>query len=133
MDRLAELKLKYQSVINLLEQNDARISKIELRNDKLYLEATCGSQLVKNAILDQVRSIDPEASDLDGRLTIDENLVHPTVRIYTVKQGDSLWKIAQEFLGNGALFPRIIAANPGRLKDTSSVIHPGDVLRIPEK
>jgi nucleoid-associated protein YgaU len=45
--------------------------------------------------------------------------------------GDSLWKIAQEFYGNGALFPKIIAANPDKLKNEHSIIHPGDELRIP--
>ena len=38
---------------------------------------------------------------------------------------------AQNELGNGARYPEIIAANPDRLKDEHSVIHPGDVLIIP--
>jgi len=45
---------------------------------------------------------------------------------------DSLWKIAAKFYGNGAQFPKIIAGNPGKLKDEKSVIHPGDVLNIPK-
>ena len=50
-----------------------------------------------------------------------------------MEASDSLWKIAQKFLGNGAQFPRIIAANPGKLKDEKSVIHAGDKLKIPPK
>ena len=46
-------------------------------------------------------------------------------------QSDSLWKIAQKFYGNGSVFKRIIEANPDKLEDENSVIHPGDELKIP--
>lgn len=46
---------------------------------------------------------------------------------YTVKQGDSLWAIAAQFLGNGVKYPSIMEANG--LK--SAAIYPGQVLRIP--
>jgi nucleoid-associated protein YgaU len=42
-----------------------------------------------------------------------------------------LWKIAQEQLGNGSLYPKIVEANPDTLADEHTVIHPGDVLNIP--
>lgn len=65
-----------------------------------------------------------------------DNLQDPSlpapVRTYTVVAGDSLWKIAQKHYGNGAQYPKIISANPGKLKDEKSIIHPGDVLVAPE-
>jgi nucleoid-associated protein YgaU len=64
-------------------------------------------------------------------LGVDSSLPVPK-KLYTVEKGDSLWKIAAEQLGNGTLYPKIIAANPERLKDEKSVIHPGDVLVIPD-
>lgn len=46
---------------------------------------------------------------------------------YTVKKGDSLWKIAQEQLDNGARYKEIVNAN-GLINNT---IHPGDKLIMP--
>lgn len=46
---------------------------------------------------------------------------------YTVKSGDSLWKIAQSVLGNGNRYKEIMALNG--LKSTT--IRKGDVLKLP--
>lgn len=46
---------------------------------------------------------------------------------YVVQQGDSLWAIAQRFLGNGIKYPSIMELNG--LK--SAAIYPGQVLQIP--
>ncbi len=78
--------------------------------------------------------MDSSFGDLACDLAVDSSLPMPApdVKEYEVVGGDSLWKIAAHFYGNGAEYPKIIAGNPGRLKDEHSVIHPGDVLVIPE-
>lgn len=48
-------------------------------------------------------------------------------KTYIVKRGDSLWKIAQEQLGNGARYKEIVNIN----NLTNNTIHPGDKLTIP--
>jgi nucleoid-associated protein YgaU len=53
-------------------------------------------------------------------------------KIYTVRPGDSLWTIAERVFGNGEEFPKLIAANPGKVKHRNSVVLPGDRLVIPE-
>lgn len=50
-------------------------------------------------------------------------------KTYTVKSGDSLWAIAAAKLGNGARYTEIKKLN--NLK--SDTIHPGQVLRLPNK
>lgn len=52
-------------------------------------------------------------------------------RTYTVKPGDTLGKIAQEFYGSASKYPKIFEANQPMLKDPDK-IYPGQVLRIPE-
>ena len=51
-----------------------------------------------------------------------------TTKTYTVKTGDTLWDIAQTLLGNGARYKEIVSLNNLH----SSIIYPGQVLKIPE-
>lgn len=48
----------------------------------------------------------------------------------TVKKGDTLSKIAQEYLGNANFYHQIFEANRPMLKDPDEIF-PGQVLRIP--
>lgn len=51
-----------------------------------------------------------------------------TPRTHTVKSGESWWSIAADELGNGTRYEELAAYNGMTSK---SVIHPGDVLKIP--
>ena len=53
----------------------------------------------------------------------------PTTDTYTVKQGDSLWQIAQAKLGSGWKWPDIANANDIKFPYT---IYPGEKLKIPK-
>ncbi|MEO8027951.1 MAG: LysM peptidoglycan-binding domain-containing protein [Bryobacteraceae bacterium] len=134
MDRFDELKLKYQSVLNLVQQKGVVLAHLHVDNDKLLIQGAAPSEDIKNDIWNQIKLVDSSFGDLVCDLSIDSNLPQPggDVKEYEVKKGDSLWKIAAEFYGNGAEYPKIIAGNPGRLKDEKSVIHPGDILVIPD-
>jgi LysM repeat protein len=50
---------------------------------------------------------------------------------YTVRRGDSLWKIAEEHLGDGMRFREIVALNQAVLPPNPDFIDPGMVLRLP--
>lgn len=134
MDRFDELKLKYQSVLNLIQQNGTRLANLHLEGNKLFVKGAAPSEDAKNAIWNQIKLVDSSYGDLTCDISVDSSLAPPppAQKTYTVKAGDSLWRIAETQLGNGTLYPKIIAANPGRLKDEKSVIHPGDVLVIPD-
>lgn len=56
----------------------------------------------------------------------------PEAIMYTVKKGDTLWKIAENHYGKGqgAKYPEIVKANTPPVKNPD-LIQPGWVLRIP--
>lgn len=49
---------------------------------------------------------------------------------YTVVKGDSLWKIAKKYYGDGSKYPTIYQANTDKIKNPN-LIYPGQVLTIP--
>lgn len=50
---------------------------------------------------------------------------------HLVTPGQSLWAIAQQWYGDGALWPRLYEANRDQLSNPN-LIYPGQVLRIPQ-
>jgi hypothetical protein len=54
----------------------------------------------------------------------------PRFRQYTIQSGDTLWGIAQRFLGNGGRWPEIYRASSLRSGDPN-LIFPGEVVNIP--
>lgn len=52
-------------------------------------------------------------------------------RTYTVAAGDNLSKIAKKFYGNADKWKKIFEANRDTIKNPD-LIHPGQVLKIPE-
>lgn len=52
-------------------------------------------------------------------------------KTYTVVSGDSLWKIAKQFYGNGAQYTKIYEANQGTIGGNPNLIYPGQVFTIP--
>jgi nucleoid-associated protein YgaU len=67
-------------------------------------------------------------AQVDDRMMVDNP--EPPAKMYTVKSGDSLSKIAKEFYGDAMKYPVIFEANKPMLKDPDK-IYPGQVLRIP--
>ena len=130
---LEVVKAKYQRVIDLAKAQNCKLHNVHIEGEKLLIKADAPNDDVKNAVWNKAKEVDPVHADLTLDITIDPTLPAPAadVKRYTVVGGDSLWKIAQEHLGNGSRYPEIITANPGKLKDEKTVIHPGDVLIIP--
>lgn len=61
---------------------------------------------------------------------LDKEVDRASLRQYTVKKNDSLWKIAQSELGDGNRWKEIYELNKGLIKDSSKLI-PGKTIFIP--
>jgi nucleoid-associated protein YgaU len=130
-DRFAELKAKYQSVLNFIQQQqNTQLQNVNMEGDKLLIRANAPSQDVKNKIWDQIKLVDPNSPDLIADIQAPAAAAAaaaaggaPTsgARKYTVKPGDSLSKISQEFYGNANHFMKIFEANKDKLPDPDKV------------
>lgn len=54
-----------------------------------------------------------------------------TETTYTVKSGDTLWRIAKKYLGDGSRWPQLYEANRSVVGSNPNLIYPGQVLTIP--
>ncbi|WP_110241674.1 LysM peptidoglycan-binding domain-containing protein [Nocardioides gilvus] len=52
--------------------------------------------------------------------------------LYTVKRGDSLWRIAEERLGDGARYVELVELNRDVLNGRPDFLLPGTVLKVPK-
>ncbi len=55
----------------------------------------------------------------------------PEPRFYTIKDGDTLWAIAQEYYNDGNKYTQIVEANLEVIKDADK-IYAGQTIRVPE-
>ncbi len=72
----------------------------------------------------------PDVIEVGQELVLPAGASKPDARIYEVKAGDSLSKIAQEMYGQASRWEEIFQANKDQIKDPA-MIHPGQKLRIP--
>jgi nucleoid-associated protein YgaU len=130
MADLEQLKLKYGSVLNYINQSGVRLTHVHIQDNKLYVEGAAATEAIKNHIWDQVKLVDPSFSDLTLNITVDPSLA-PKQQTYTVAAGDSLSKIAKQFYGNPNSYMKIFEANKDKLNDPNA-IKVGQQLVIPE-
>jgi len=134
MADLEQLKQKYASVLNLINQAGVRLSHLHVQDNKLFLQGAAGSEAIKNRVWDQIKLVNPAADDILCDLTVDPSLApapSPRAKTYTVAAGDSLSKIAKNFYGNPGQYMKIFEANKDKLSDPDK-IKVGQELVIPE-
>jgi nucleoid-associated protein YgaU len=101
----------------------------EERDGKLYFKGTVKNQDEANRIWDAIKTVPDWRNDIIGEIKVAPQAA-PPLATYTVKQGDTLSKIAKEHLGNAANYMAIFEANRDQLTDPDT-IKPGQVLKIP--
>jgi hypothetical protein len=142
---LETLKQKYQRVIDMAPQIGIHLQNINMQGDKLLIRGEAPTPEIKNRIWEQIKSIDPNYSDLIADFSINPSLPAPQAQptmaagagagggsstTYTVQPGDTLSKISQQFYGKSGEYMRIFEANRDQLKNPDQ-IRPGQELKIP--
>lgn len=145
MDRLEELKNKYQAALRTIQQRGVVLSHLHVQDNKLFIQGAAPSEAIKNEVWNQIKTADPQYSDLTCDLKVDSSLPQPQAaaaaagasgggagggRTYTVKSGDTLSKIAKEFYGNANDYNKIFEANKDQLSSPDR-INVGQELKIP--
>ncbi len=136
--RLNQLKQKYQSVLTAIQSQGIQLEHQHVQDNKLFLQGKAPSEQAKNNVWNAIKAVDPTYSDLTAEFDVDPTIAaaapapDPSAKeqTYTVKAGDSLSKISQEFYGHANAYQKIFEANRDQLSDPDH-IRAGQTLKIP--
>ncbi|HLX84580.1 MAG TPA: LysM peptidoglycan-binding domain-containing protein [Terriglobales bacterium] len=122
-DLLAQLKQKYQPVLDVIQKEGAELQNVNLDGNQLYLKATAVSEASKNRIWDAIKAVDPTFADLKHDIQFRQGN-----QTYTVEPGDNLSKISKRFYGDPNKYATIVKANnisdPDKIKAGQELIIP---------
>jgi nucleoid-associated protein YgaU len=107
----------------------------EERDGKLHFKGTVQTQDEANKIWDAIKTVPTWSqeivADIRAAAPAPSTQSPQGSRTYTVKKGDTLSRIAKEFLGDANAYMDIFNANRDQLTDPDE-IKPGQVLKIPQ-
>lgn len=133
------LKAKYQSALNMADQQQLQLLNLHIEEAKLFVRAIAPSEEAKNAVWDQIKLVNPNADDITADITVDQSRAMAASagggagegsQTYEVKPGDNLSKISKQFYGDPNEYMRIFYANRDKLRDPD-MIQVGQKLTIP--
>lgn len=142
MDRLEELKNKYQAALQTIKQKGVVLTHLRVQDNKLFIQGSAPSETIKNEVWNQIKAADAQFNDLTCDLQVDSSLPQPQAaaaaaasgggagQTYKVKAGDTLSKIAKQFYGNANDYKKIFEANKDQLSSPDR-INAGQELKIP--
>lgn len=121
-------KEKYQSVLNLGEQLNVQNGKVEESGGVLRVWGTVQTQYEKDQLWDAIKEAGGQnPTDIVADIQVSNPAVYA---MHTVEKGESLSKIAKHYYKDMMKYKAIFEANRDVL-DNPDLIHPGQVLKIP--
>ena len=133
MASLEELKTKYQSVLQVIQQQQVSVKNLHMQDGKLFIKGAAPSLQAANKVWDEIKRVNPKADDITADFPVDASLQQqtgPGMRTYKVKAGDTLSKISKEFYGSPNEYMKIFDANKDQLTNPDN-IRVGQELKIP--
>ncbi len=136
--RYNELTQKYQTALNLADQEHIQFQNLHLQDNKLYIQGVAPSDDAKNKFNEQLNLINPSGDDVSAEINVQQSQAQAatatggtsTPVTYSVKSGDTLSKISKEYYGTSNEYMRIFYANRDKLRDPDH-IQVGQELVIP--
>jgi len=125
------LKAKYASVLDLGQKLKVAGGDVTEADGKLKIVGKVNSEVEKNQLWDAIKAISGGSvpTDLEAEIEVDAN-VPSAYPMHTVVAGESLSKIAEQYLGDKMAYNKIFALNSDQLENPDKV-EVGQVLRIP--
>jgi nucleoid-associated protein YgaU len=133
MASFEELKSKYQSVLQVIQQQQVSVKNLHMQDGKLFIKGAAPSLEAANKVWDEIKRVNPRADDITADFPVDPSLQQQTgsgMRTYKVKSGDTLSKISKEFYGSPNGYMKIFEANRDQLTNPDK-IQVGQELKIP--
>lgn len=120
---------KYQSLLELANQNGTTYELSEGDNGTLVVTGTAPDESAKQALWDEYNRLDPDykSGDLILNISTGAAAAGGGMHTYTVESGDNLTKIGNKY---GIQWKAIWDHNRDILKDPDK-IYPGQELKIP--
>ncbi len=133
-----QLKQKYQSALEVADQQGLQFYNLHLQDNKLFVRAAAPSEQAREQFWNAIRQINPSEDDITTEITVDSNRsqaasvggASQSMETYTVQSGDTLSKISKQFYGDSDEYMRIFYANRDKLNDPD-MIKVGQQLAIP--
>jgi LysM repeat protein len=124
------LQEKYRSVLELGQTMNVKDGYVKEENGKLKIGGTVPYQYDKDRLWDEIKRIGGEmASDIEADIKVENTEIYG---IYTVQPGDTLGKLAKQFLGKSSRYMEIFNLNTDQLSNPD-LIMVGQKLKIPNK
>lgn len=128
--RTVSLNSKLEEAQNQLTQTEEYKEKYEnIQLEKMQLEEELDSLKNPDGNAEKTDDSAESTDKKDSESKPASSTTSGSTTEYTVQDGDTAWKIAQKFLGNGAEYQKILDANG--LKE-SDPLKPGSKIKIPK-
>ncbi len=116
-----------------IEEDNPGVENLEVKVDENGTVSLSGKaaskEAMEKAVLMAGNVEGVEKVDVSNLEVPEEEEVEVKVEYYVIQKGDTLWKIAEKFYGNGAKYTKIVEANKEVIKDADKIF-PGQKIRI---